>query len=321
MAKENLTLSVPSDLKGKRLDQVVSALCPEHSRSRIQSWIRAGHVTVDGHRLRQREILQGGEQIHIDAEYESRQEGYARENIPLEVIHADTEILIINKPAGLVVHPGAGNPEGTLLNALLHHYPELDKVARAGIVQRLDKDTSGLMVIARTPSAHTCLVEQLQRRSITREYQAVVAGVLTAGGTVTAPLGRHPVHRTRIAVRDSGRFAVTHYRVIRRFRAHTHILCRLETGRTHQIRVHMAHIHHPLVGDPVYGGRPRFPKEVTPALRQQLETFPRQALHASRLELVHPATGLQAGWDSPLPDDMQQLLADLDEDARSAGGD
>ena len=219
-----------------------------------------------------------------------------------------------------MVHPGAGNREGTLLNALLHHYPELDKVARAGIVQRLDKDTSGLMVIARTPTAHTCLVEQLQRRSITREYQAVVAGVLTAGGTVDAPLGRHPVQRTRMAVRESGRSAVTHYRVIRRFRAHTHILCRLETGRTHQIRVHMAHIHHPLVGDPVYGGRPRFPKGVSQALREQLETFPRQALHASRLELIHPATGLQVGWESPLPEDMQRLLAALDEDERSAHG-
>jgi 23S rRNA pseudouridine1911/1915/1917 synthase len=321
MAKEHLKLSVPTDLKGKRLDQVVSTLCPGHSRSRIQSWIRAGCITVDGHKLRQREILHGGEEIHIVAEYEDRREDYGREDIPLDVIHADADILVINKPAGLVVHPGAGNPQGTLLNALLHHYPELDKVARAGIVQRLDKDTSGLMVIARTPSAHTCLVEQLQRRGITREYQAVVAGVLTAGGTVTAPLGRHPVHRTRIAVRDSGRPAVTHYRVIRRFRAHTHILCRLETGRTHQIRVHMAHIRHPLVGDPVYGGRPRFPKGVTPALRQQLETFPRQALHASHLELVHPETGLRAGWDSPLPEDMQQLLTALDDDARSADGD
>jgi 23S rRNA pseudouridine1911/1915/1917 synthase len=321
MAKEHLKLSVPTDLKGTRLDQVVSTLCPGHSRSRIQSWIRAGCITVDGHKLSQREILHGGEEIHIVAEYEDRREDYGREDIPLDVIHADADILVINKPAGLVVHPGAGNPQGTLLNALLHHYPELDKVARAGIVQRLDKDTSGLMVIARTPSAHTCLVEQLQRRGITREYQAVVAGVLTAGGTVTAPLGRHPVHRTRIAVRDSGRPAVTHYRVIRRFRAHTHILCRLETGRTHQIRVHMAHIRHPLVGDPVYGGRPRFPKGVTPALRQQLETFPRQALHASHLELVHPETGLRAGWDSPLPEDMQQLLTALDDDARSADGD
>ena len=320
MVKETLTLSVPEDLKDKRLDQAISRLCPQHSRARIQGWIRAGHVTVDGRLLRQRERLRGGEEIRIEAEYGEARESHGREPLPLNVVYSDEHILILDKPAGLVVHPGAGNRRGTLLNALLHHYPELDMVPRAGIVQRLDKDTSGLMVIARTPAAHTRLVELLQAREITREYQAVVAGVLTAGGTVDAPLGRHPVQRTRMAVRDSGKAAVTHYRVLRRFRAHTHILCRLETGRTHQIRVHMAHLRHPLVGDPVYGGRPRFPKGVTPALREQLQSFPRQALHASRLALAHPVTNRPVSWDAPLPEDMQRLLAALEEDLNSDHG-
>ncbi|MEJ2760528.1 MAG: 23S rRNA pseudouridine(1911/1915/1917) synthase RluD [Gammaproteobacteria bacterium] len=320
MAKEILTLSVPEDLKDQRLDQAVSKLCPQHSRARIQGWIRAGRVTVDGRLLRQRERLHGGEEIRIEAEYEEVQEGYGPEPLPLNVVFADAHILVLDKPAGLVVHPGAGNRRGTLLNALLHHYPELDLVPRAGIVQRLDKDTSGLMVIARTPESHTRLVERLQQREITREYQAVVAGVLTAGGTVDAPLGRHPVQRTRMAVRDSGKAAVTHYRVLRRYRAHTHIQCRLETGRTHQIRVHMAHLRHPLVGDPVYGGRPRYPKGVTPALRELLQSFPRQALHASRLALAHPVSNRPMAWESPLPVDMQRLLAALEEDLASAHG-
>lgn len=318
MNRETLVLHVPADLGGKRLDQVVSILCPQHSRARLQTWIRAGRVSVDGRNLRQRDILRGGEIITVSAEeYDNSETRWSRDALPLDILYEDGALLIVNKPAGLVVHPGAGNPDHTLLNALIYHYPELERVPRAGIVQRLDKDTSGLMVVARTPESHTSLVEQMRQRSITREYQAVVAGRLTAGGTVEAPVRRHPVNRKQMAVTAGGRTAVTHYRVIKRYPVHTHILCRLETGRTHQIRVHMAHIRHPVIGDPVYGGRPRFPRRVSDELREILARFHRQALHASRLELIHPDTGTTMSWESPLPDDIRHLLAALDaEDGR-----
>ncbi len=312
MNRETLRLHVPADLGGKRLDQVVSILCPQHSRARLQAWIRSGQVSVDGRNLRQRTILRGGEIITINAVYDNSETRWSRDALPLDILHVDEALLIINKPAGLVVHPGAGNPDHTLLNALIYHYPELERIPRAGIVQRLDKDTSGLMVIARAPESHTALVEQMQQRAITREYQAVVAGRLTAGGTVEAPIGRHPVNRKQMAVVPGGRAAVTHYRMIKRYPAHTHVLCRLETGRTHQIRVHMAHIRHPVIGDPVYSGRPRFPRQVSDNLRVALATFPRQALHASRLELMHPDTGATMSWESPLPDDIRRLLSALD---------
>lgn len=303
-----LTLTVPPALKGKRLDQALAALCPEHSRARLQAWIKSGHVRVNDALPRQRDVVQGGENIDIHVDIDAPAGDWPREAIPLDIVHQDEHILVINKPPGLVVHPGAGNPEHTLLNALVYHLPGLAALPRAGIVQRLDKDTSGLMVIARTLTAHTRLVDQLQKRQVTREYQSIVSGVMTAGGTVDAPVGRHPVHRKRMAVVDAGKPAVTHYRVIRRFAAHTHVRLRLESGRTHQIRVHMAHIRHPVVGDPVYGGRPRFPKDAGPQLLEALGGFPRQALHASRLELDHPATGEKAGWEAPLPADMQRLL-------------
>lgn len=312
MNRETLILNVPADLGGKRLDQVVSILCPQHSRARLQTWIRAGRISVDGRNLRQRDILQGGEIITVNVEYDTSEMRWSRDALPLDILHTDESLLIVNKPAGLVVHPGAGNPDHTLLNALLYHYPELENVPRAGIIQRLDKDTSGLVVIARTPEAHTALVEQMQQRTITREYQAVVAGRLTAGGTVDAPVGRHPVNRKQMAVVAGGRAAVTHYRVIKRYPVHTHILCRLKTGRTHQIRVHMAHIRHPVIGDPVYGGRPRFPRQVSDELREILATFPRQALHASRLELAHPDSGATISRESPLPEDIRSLLTALD---------
>lgn len=312
MKTETLVLHVPAELGGKRLDQAVSILCPQHSRARLQAWIRAGQVSVDGRNLRQRDILRGGEVITVRTEHDTSTERWSRDPLPLNVLHSDEALLIIDKPAGLVVHPGAGNPDHTLLNALLYHYPELEAVPRAGIVQRLDKETSGLMVIARTPESHTELVEQMRQRAITREYQSVVAGRFTAGGTVTAPVGRHPVNRKQMAVVPGGREAVTHYRVIQRYAAHTHILCRLETGRTHQIRVHMAHLRHPIIGDPLYGGRPRFPRQASETLREILANFPRQALHASRLSLTHPGNGGNLAWESPLPDDMQQLLAALE---------
>jgi 23S rRNA pseudouridine1911/1915/1917 synthase len=239
--------------------------------------------------------------------------------IALDIVHEDDDLLIINKPAGLVVHPAAGHAEGTLLNALLHHCPTLDTVPRAGIVHRLDKDTTGLMAVAKNLTAQANLVAQLQARTVHREYEAVAIGVMTGGGTVDAPLGRHPRDRKRQAVlSNGGKLAVTHYRVMRRFRAHTHIVCLLETGRTHQIRVHMAHIHHPLLGDPVYGGRFRIPAGMDPALVTLLREFPRQALHARRLELEHPRSGEHLQWQAPLPADMQELLARLAADLDQA---
>lgn len=309
MQLEKLEFVIPHELGGTRLDRALALLCPQHSRARLQSWIRCGRITVNSRTLRQRDPVQGGEIVVIDGCDEDAPHAAAGEPIPLEVIHEDRSILIINKPAGLVVHPGAGNPRRTLMNALLHFAPELERVPRAGIVQRLDKDTSGVIMIARTPEAHTYLVGQLKARKVKREYLALVGGVLTAGGSVDAPIGRHTVERKRMAVKTTGKAAVTHYRILKRYPAHTLLRLRLETGRTHQIRVHMAHIHHPVVGDPVYGGRRRLPKGASVELREALRTFPRQALHASDLSLVHPDSGRPAQWTAPLPADMRTLLA------------
>jgi 23S rRNA pseudouridine1911/1915/1917 synthase len=305
---------VPAELAGQRLDQALAALFPEYSRSRLQAWIRAGRVSVDGRQLRPRDRLEGGETLRLTAVLEA-ETGAAAEPIGLAILHEDEDIVVLDKPAGLVVHPGAGNPAGTLLNALLHHRPALRALPRAGLVHRLDKDTSGVMVVACTPAAHAALVRQLHERSVHREYQAVCVGVMTGGGTVDAPIGRHPVDRTRMAIREGGREAVTHYRVVERFRGHTHVRCRLETGRTHQIRVHLASIRHPIVGDPVYGGRLAVPKGASSELVETLRGFRRQALHAARLELVHPGTGAPVQFEAPLPADMEALLAALREDA------
>ncbi len=316
----HLQAEIPADQAGRRLDQVLAELFPDYSRSRLALWVKAGQVQVDGAQLKPKDRVRGGEQVLIDAELAS--EGAVEaEPIPLQILHEDEQILVLYKPAGLVVHPAAGNPAGTLQNALLHHDPDLVVLPRAGIVHRLDKDTSGLMVVARTLTAHKSLVEQLQDRSMGREYQALVQRVLPAGGSVDAPIGRHPVDRKRMAVVPGGKPAVTHYRVLERFRGHSHVRVKLETGRTHQIRVHMAHIHCPLIGDPVYGGRPRIPKGCSEALRTALQRFPRQALHAARLTLLHPASGEERSWDMPLPEDMEQLLQVLRDDAaqESAG--
>jgi len=232
-------------------------------------------------------------------------------------VFEDEHILILNKPAGLIVHPGAGNPEHTLLNALLYHHPPLQRIPRAGIIQRLDKDTSGLMVVTKTLLAHTWLVQQLQQRLIKREYQALVSGVMTAGGRVDAPIGRHPIRRKRMAITAAGKAATTHYRVIKKYRAHTHILLRLESGRTHQIRVHMTHIKHPILGDPVYGGRQHLPKHASAQLRELIQTFPRQALHACSLGLTHPQTKQALSWDIALPEDMQGLLHALEHEEQA----
>jgi 23S rRNA pseudouridine1911/1915/1917 synthase len=287
---------------------------PQFSRSRLKQWIEAGFVAVDDLELRPKDRVAGGERVRLRAVVEP-DERVLPEPIPLAVVHEDDHVLVIDKPAGLVVHPGAGNPAGTLQNALLHHRPALAALPRAGIVHRLDKDTSGLMVVAATLEAHADLVRQLDERSVRREYQAVCQGVLTAGGTVDAPIARHRTDRLRMAVREDGRPARTHYRVIERFRAHTHLLARLETGRTHQIRVHLAYLRHPLVGDPVYGGRLRLPPGDNEALAEALRGFRRQALHAARLAFEHPASRGLVSFESSLPPDFEDLLAALRADA------
>ena len=303
---------VPLAAAGRRFDQVLAEMFPDYSRSRLAAWIKAGAVTLDGAPAVPRHLLQGGEQVRLEAELEIEVSS-APEAIALDIVHEDEHLLVLNKASGLVVHPGAGNPAGTLLNALLHHYPKLAEVPRAGIVHRLDKDTSGLMVVARTLAAHTALVDMLSRHAVERQYEAVVLGALIAGGTVDAPLGRHHADRLRQAVRDEedGKHAVTHYRLRERFRAHTLIQCNLETGRTHQIRVHMAHIGHPLIGDPLYGGSLKLPKRATPELVTALRGFRRQALHAERLSFEHPMHEEKLDFTATRPPDMDQLIAAL----------
>lgn len=303
------------ELAGKRLDQALAILFSEHSRARLQNWIKNGDVQLNEQIISQKQRVQSGDVVEINAAHEQQDEWVA-ENIPLEIIYEDKYVLVINKPAGLVVHPGAGNPQHTLLNALLHHDPKLEYVPRAGIVQRLDKDTSGVMVIACTPESHTSLVAALQARKINREYQTIVTGVMTAGGSVDQPVGRHPGKRIQMAVVKNGKPALTHYRIIKKYRSHTHLRVNLETGRTHQIRVHMAWLKYPIVGDPVYAGRAKLPKTATQELIHTLQTFPRQALHASAISLQHPVTGKTLQCESPLPDDIQHLISVLEEDAK-----
>ncbi|MCR8923590.1 23S rRNA pseudouridine(1911/1915/1917) synthase RluD [Dasania sp. GY-MA-18] len=308
-----LHAQVPDDLRGARLDQVAAQLFPDYSRARLQQWIKEGVLTVDGEVKKPRDKLIGGEQLALAVEVEN-EERWEAEAIALDIVYEDQALLVINKPAGLVVHPGAGNGSGTLLNAILHHYPDSASVPRAGIVHRLDKDTSGLMVVAKTLAAQNHLVNQLQDRTVHREYEAVCMGRMTGGGTVDEPLARHPKQRKKMAVSAiGGKEAITHYRVIQRYGHHTHVRCMLETGRTHQIRVHMAHIKYPLVGDPMYAGRPRIPKGASNELIDTLRGFGRQALHARRLELIHPDTDEEIAWEVDLPADMQQLLVVLNE--------
>lgn len=314
---EHYTARVGIEYAGKRLDQALAQLFPDYSRSRLQQWVKEGRVTLDGAPCRPRDKLLGGEWVSLEAHLQE-QVACQPQPIELAIVYEDEALLVIDKPAGLVVHPAAGNPDGTLQNALLHHDPELIQLPRAGIIHRLDKETTGLLVIARTPAAHKQLVEQLQARAFDREYRAVVSGVMTAGGSVDEPIGRHPTQRTRMAVNYAGKEAVTHYRVLERFRAHTYLRVKLETGRTHQIRVHMAHIRHPLVGDPVYAGRLRQPAGACERLREQLRSFRRQALHARRLGLTHPLRDEWVEWESPLPADMRQLLEVLKEDLQGA---
>ncbi len=311
---ETLRATIPEASCGLRLDQALARLFPDYSRARLQQWLKEGLIRVDGRVPRAREKVLGGEAVELTPVVEE-EVSWQPQPIGIEVIHEDEALLVVNKAAGMVVHPGAGNPDGTLVNALLHRLPQLAEVPRAGIVHRLDKETSGLLVVAKHLKAYKHLVELLQRRQVRRHYQAVVCGVMTGGGTVDEPIGRHGVDRTRMAVTMSGKPAVTHYRVVERFRAHTLIGVDLETGRTHQIRVHMAHIHYPLVGDPVYGRRLMVPPGADEETKQILRAFRRQALHAARLGLEHPDSGEPMEWQAPLPDDMARLIEVLRRDA------
>ncbi|MGL5388999.1 MAG: 23S rRNA pseudouridine(1911/1915/1917) synthase RluD [Serratia sp. (in: enterobacteria)] len=303
-----LTATVAETQLGQRLDQALAELFPDYSRSRIKEWILEDRVQVNGKTINKpKEKVLGGEAVAIDAQIEEEAR-WEPQDIPLNIVYEDADIIVINKPRGLVVHPGAGNPDGTVLNALLHYFPAIADVPRAGIVHRLDKDTTGLMVVAKTVPAQTRLVEALQEREITREYEAVAIGTMTAGGTVEQPIARHSTKRTHMAVHPMGKPAVTHYRIMEHFRAHTRLRLRLETGRTHQIRVHMAYIDHPLVGDQLYGGRPRPPKGASEAFITTLRGFDRQALHATMLRLYHPISGIQMEWHAPIPQDMVDLI-------------
>ena len=313
---------VPLSAAGRRFDQALAEMFPDYSRSRLTSWIKDGAVTLDGIKAPPRQLLRGGEKVLLEAvlavEVNSQPEA-----IDLDIVHEDDYLLVLNKPVGLVVHPGAGNPAGTVLNALLHHDPKLAELPRGGIVHRLDKDTSGLMVVARTLAAHTGLVDMLSRHDVERQYEAIVVGTMVAGGTVDAAIGRHMGDRLRQAVRDEedGKHAVTHYRLRERFRAHSLIQCSLETGRTHQIRVHMAHISHPLVGDPLYGGGLKLPKGATPELVAALRGFRRQALHAERLAFEHPVTHEPLSFSAERPVDQQALIDALRHDLAEHGHD
>jgi len=307
MNGETTIRTIPEELAGQRLDRALAALFPEYSRSRLKAWLLDGALSVDGTSPRPRDPVQGGETVALQVEPEVQVRADA-EAMVLDVVHEDESLMIINKPAGLVVHPGAGNASGTLMNGLLHHAPQLEELPRAGIIHRLDKDTSGLLLIAKTLTEHTALVRLLADRDIARHYLAICGGALTGGGTIDAPVGRHRVDRKRMCVRDDGKPAVTHYKVLERFSAHTYISVKLDTGRTHQIRVHFAHRRHALVGDPVYGGRLALPKGASDRLIAALRAFKRQALHAARLEFAHPVSGEVMSFEAGLPDDFSALL-------------
>ena len=314
MPQITLSAEVQPEQMGQRLDQTLAELFPEYSRSRLKTWIEADLVKLNDHIANiPREKVLGGEKIEITVEVEDETR-FEPENIPLNIVYEDDDIIVINKPKDLVVHPGAGNPNGTVLNALLYHYPPIAEVPRAGIVHRLDKDTTGLMVVAKTIPAQTKLVRDLQKRKITREYEAVASGIMTKGGTVDQPMARHATKRTLMAVHPMGKPAVTHYRIMENYHNYTRLRLRLETGRTHQIRVHMAHIAHPLLGDQTYGGRPRPPKNASEDFMEVLRNFKRQALHAVMLRLAHPITGEMMEWYAPLPDDFVELLNALKAD-------
>lgn len=314
MSEELLTTIIPEQLSGQRLDAALAKLFPDYSRSRLSQWVKAGLVELDNTVPRPRDKVLAGQQVSIRTQSIESESEVVAENISLDVVYEDDDILVINKPVGMVVHPAAGNWSGTLQNALLHYCEALKSIPRAGIVHRLDKDTSGLLVVAKNLKAHKSLTDQLQARTVHREYQAIVNGVLTAGGTVDQPISRDTRERKRMAVREEGKEAVTHYRVIEKYRRHTLIRVFLETGRTHQIRVHMSYIRFPLLGDVLYGGRVMLPKGADEELITTLRSFKRQALHAAKLGLIHPASQQPMEWQVPVPEDMQKVIDVLKQD-------
>ena len=314
MSEPPIIKHLTEESAGKRLDVVLADIFPEYSRSRLKLWIEQGQVLVNGEMAKPKLKMSGDEELRLSVQSIESEENCVAEDIPLNIVYQDESIIVINKPADFVVHPAAGHYSGTMQNALLHHDASLAEIPRAGIVHRLDKDTTGLMVVARNLSSHKYLVDQIQKHEVVREYQAVVYGVMTGGGMVDLPIGRHPRDRIKMAVRENGREAITHYRLLKRFREHSHIKVQLETGRTHQIRVHMSHLHHPIVGDPVYAGRHRVPAGAQQELLDYLQAFKRQALHAWRLSFVHPVSGEDVTFEAPLPDDMQQLISLLQAD-------
>jgi 23S rRNA pseudouridine1911/1915/1917 synthase len=301
---------VPLTLANRRLDQIIAQLCPQYSRSQLQKWIKSGNVHVNGQILKAKIKCQLDDEIIIQPKV-LQQTKDDPEPMDLEVVYEDDSLLVINKPRGLVVHPGAGNWSGTLVNGLLAHQPDLKNIPRAGIVHRLDKNTTGLMVVAKTLEAHKSLVDQLQARSVKREYLALVYGNVISGGTLESYMGRHPVDRKRMAVTERGKYAITHYRIEEKLAHHTLLRVHLETGRTHQIRVHLSWKNYPIIGDPTYGGRPRIPKALTETVKHTLQRFKRQALHATKLGFIHPMTQEAVSWQVPLPDDMQTLLEQI----------
>lgn len=313
-----LEARIPIQSHGMRLDQVVAELFPDYSRNRLATWIKEGRLTVDGKTMKPRDKALASAHVVLEVADEPVID-WQPQTLPLDVIFEDEHILVVNKPAGMVVHPAAGHTDGTLVNALLGYAPELDTLPRGGIVHRLDKETSGIMFVARSALAHKSLVAQLSERTVSRTYCAVCTGALTGGGKIDAPIDRHPTARTKMAVVADGKPAVTHYRIAHRFKHYTQLQINLETGRTHQIRVHMAHRKWPLIGDPVYAGRQRIPAGASEALITALRNFPRQALHAQALEFEHPATGDWMEFETELPDDLVELLEVLDSEDRFGG--
>lgn len=312
-------IRIPEALSGQRLDSALAEMFPDYSRSRMKQWIQQGQILLEGRQVKPKVKVFSDQELQLDIESVEPDNDCLPEDIPLDIVYEDESLIVINKPTSFVVHPAAGHRQGTLQNALLFYDETLAAVPRAGIVHRLDKDTTGLMVVARNLVSHKYLVEQIQLREVHREYQAIVHGVMTGGGTVDEPIGRHQHDRVRMTVREDGRPSVTHYRVLQRFRVYSHIQVELETGRTHQIRVHMQHLRHPVVGDPVYAGRPRIPPGADAAFIEQLRNFGRQALHAWKLGLSHPETGEEISWQADLPDDMQALLTAMQGDLDKHG--
>jgi len=302
-----LKIIIPHRMSGQRLDSAISEMLPNYSRSRITSWIKSGDVYIDNKTFKPKDRSSGNEIVMLQIN-QKQNITWTPEKIPIDVVYEDEDIIVVNKPYGLVTHPGSGNWDGTLANALLHYSSDLSILDRAGIVHRLDKNTSGLMVVAKNLKSQKYLVEQLQTHSVEREYSAIVYGHMISGGTVNEPIGRDPKERVKQSVRINGKSAITHYRVIDRFTNHTHVKAILETGRTHQIRVHLSHIGYPLIGDPLYGGRIRFPKKAGNELKNALKAFQRQALHSKKLTLKHPTTGNLMTWKIELPEDMMGLI-------------